>query len=99
MLRIDTAELSVPEIEAVIADRCATFGTVRRVSVCTGRADSPVRPFAMIYMETLEAARNLANAFHRGPIGLVVIIPIEPVDRSFPLHAGTRQRARHDIRP
>ena len=52
MLRIDTAGLSNEELEEIVAEHCALFGTVKKVTVCTARPGSSVRPFALVYMQT-----------------------------------------------
>jgi hypothetical protein len=87
MLRIDATRLSVEDLEEIVADHCALFGTVKKVTVCAARPGSSVRPFALVYMQTLDEARRLAAAFNRGSIGLVVIIPLaSPVHNfAFPI--------------
>jgi hypothetical protein len=89
MLRIDTTGLSADALEEIVADHCALFGTVKKVTVCAARPGSAVRPFALVYMQTLEEARRLAAAFNRGSIGLVVVIPFaSPVHTfAFPVAA------------
>ena len=93
MLRIETAGLSNEELEEIVAEHCALFGTVKKVTVCTARSGSSVRPFALVYMQTLDEARRLGAAFNRGSIGLVVVIPFVSPVHSFAFPAAHRQVA------
>ena len=93
MLRIETAGLSNEELQEIVAEHCALFGTVKKVTVCTARPDSSVRPFALVYMQTLEEARRLGAAFNRGSIGLVVVIPFVSPVHTFAFPAAQRPAA------
>jgi hypothetical protein len=93
MLRIDTAGLSSQDLEEIVAEHCSLFGTVKKVTVCTARPGSSVRPFALVYMQTLDEARRLAAAFSRGSIGLVVVIPFASPVHSFAFPVAPRPAA------
>ena len=93
MLKIDTTGLSAEELEEIVAEHCMLFGTVKKVTVCAPRPGSPVRPFALVYMQTLEEARRLAAAFNRGSIGLVVVIPFVSPVHSFAFPVAQRAAA------
>lgn len=94
---IETSGLSKEEVEEIVADHCSSFGTVKKVAVRTARPESSVQPFALVYMQTLDQAAELAAAFGRKPIGFVAVIPLDLPVQSPAFSAGVQPRGDSSI--
>lgn len=74
MLKINMTGLSEKELEGVVAERCASFGTVRKLKVYLPQNGSVARAFALVDMETPEQAAKLAAAAGQLTIDNAVVI-------------------------
>ena len=75
VLTVDLARLSEKEVERAIADHCASYGSVTKVSLHLCR-NSPLlaRPFAMVSMATPEETEKVACAFGRRTVGNAAVV-------------------------
>ena len=82
MLSVDLVRLSEKEVESVVASRCSSYGTVKKVSLHLCRGSPLARPFAMVSMVTLEETERVASAFGRRALGSSTIVFLRQADRS-----------------
>jgi len=78
VLKVDLSRLSEKELESTIANQCASFGTVKKVSLHLCRNSPLARPFALVSMETPEQTAKVASAFGRRALGGSAIIFLRP---------------------
>lgn len=74
MLAVDIAGSTDQDLQRIIADSCASHGTVVRVRVHVSRINSSGRPCAIVDMATAEQAKHVADAYAATCIGKSVVI-------------------------
>ena len=74
MLAVDIAGSSDQQLQRIIAESCAPYGSIVRVKVHVSRINSPSRPCAIVDMANPEQAKRVADAFAATCIGKSVVI-------------------------
>lgn len=74
MLIVDLARLSEKELERAVADRCSSYGNVKKVNLHLCRNSPLARPFAMVSMATPGETEKVASAFGRRVVGNAAIV-------------------------
>jgi len=82
VLSVDLARLSEKELESVVASRCSSYGTVKKVSLHLCRGSPLARPFAMVSMATADETERVASAFGRRALGSLAIVVLRQSDKS-----------------
>ena len=78
MLAVDIAGSTDQELQRIIGEGCAPYGSVVRVRVHVSRINSPSRPCAIVDMGTPEQAKRVADIFAATCIGKSVVILLGP---------------------
>jgi len=81
VLNVDLARLSEKELKGAVASRCASYGTVKEVSLHLCRNSPLARPFAMVSMATSDETERLATAFGRRKLGNSAIVFLRQSER------------------
>jgi hypothetical protein len=98
MLKVDLARSSDEELAGAVAAHCAPLGTVTKVTVYAARAGASARPFAIIGMETREAAENVSASFGGRTVGSAVVVFLEQLaDAVFPPVDGGMQEVADNV--
>lgn len=85
--------LSEKELEAVLAERCASFGVVKKLRVYLPTSDSCARPFVLVDMETPEQAERLAAEAGRLTLDNAVVIFLQHDRTGVPVPGPVKHRA------
>ena len=78
MLAVDIAGSTDQELQRIIGEGCAPYGSVVRVRVHVSRINSPSRPCAIVDMASPEQAKRVADIFAATCIGKSVVILLGP---------------------
>ena len=91
-MKLVLARSSDEELAGGVAAHCAPLGTVTKVMVYAARAGASARPFAIIAMQTREAAENVSASFGGRTVGSAVVVFLEQLaDAVFPPVDGGMQ--------
>ncbi len=74
MLKIKMSHLSERELEGVVTEHCSCFGAVKKLKIYLPRNGSRARSFALVDMETPQAAARLAAAMGQLTLDNAVVI-------------------------
>jgi hypothetical protein len=74
VMKFNMASMSEQEVERAVAERCSSYGTVKRLRIYLPRRDSIARPFALVDMATQDEAESLAGALGRLAMDSAVVI-------------------------
>ena len=64
-MKLNMASMSEQEVEQAVAERCSSYGTVKKLKIYLPRRDTVARPFALVDMTTRDEAAELASAMGR----------------------------------
>ena len=87
MLAVDIAGSSDQQLQRIIAESCAPYGSIVRVKVHVSRINSPSRPCAIVDMANPEQAKRVADAFAATCIGksVVILLGSKPPYTAYPV--------------
>jgi hypothetical protein len=78
MLEVDIAGSTDQELQRIIGESCAPYGSIVKVKVHVSRINSPSRPCAIVDMATPEQAKRVADVFAATCIGKSVVLLLGP---------------------
>ena len=99
MLAVDIAGSSDQQLQRIIAESCAPYGSIVRVKVHVSRINSPSRPCAIVDMANPEQAKRVADAFAATCIGKSVVILLACKTPAANYSAAPHSVALHSVTP
>lgn len=87
--------LSEAELEGIVAERCACFGTVKRLKIYLPQKNTLARSFALVDMATPEEAARLAAAAGQLTMDNAVVVFLQQEQLSSPALIRARNGGDH----